>query len=194
MSLLAPPFFAGAGLVVASGAAKLRLPGPAGRALAALRLPSGRWAVRSIGSAEIAIGMWCLLAPGRASAVSLATLYAAFALFLASLMRFAGPDASCGCLGGQEARPSLLHIVLDVSAAATAVLISLAPPRSVIAFAVDLRLGALPFVLGTALIAYLAYLAVAYLPEVFWSYDRSAAGSHHGPRARRFALDPMGDR
>lgn len=193
LDLLMPLFFAAAGLLLASGTAKLRHPGPAGRALAALRLPSGRWTVGGIGLAEILVGVWCLVAPGRASAVSLGLLYSAFAAFLAVLMRADGAT-SCGCLGKQDGSPSLLHIVMNAAAAAAAVLVATASPRGVFAYSAGLPLVGLPFLLGTTLIAYLAYLAVAYLPAAFWAYDRAAGGLTGADPARRFALKPTEDR
>jgi hypothetical protein len=46
-----------------------------------------------------------------------------------------------------------------------------------------------PFVVGTVLIGYLAYLCVAHLPEVFWSYGRSGS-SLSATGAQHFALGP----
>jgi hypothetical protein len=188
LDLLAPPFFAAAGLLVVSGTAKLRFPMPARRALGALHLPSGPSIVRAIGLVEMGIGMWCLFAPSGTSAVSLSLLYTSFAGFLVFLMRAGARVSSCGCLGKEDSRPSLAHIVLDIAAAATAALVASAPPPGVIASAARLPLGGVPFLLGTGLIVYLAYLAVAYLPGMFWSYDRSGAGSLPDAVPQPFAL------
>lgn len=193
LDLLTPPFFAAAGLLVASGAVKLRHPEPAVRALGALGLPSGPRTVRGIGVVEMLVGTSCLFAPGPASAVSLAVLYAAFATFLGFLMRADAPT-SCGCLGRQDAPPSLLHIAMNVAAAAAAALTASAPPRGVFAFSARLPMRGVPFLLGTALIGYLAYLIVAYLPAAFWAYERAAEGPVSALRARRFALRPTEDR
>jgi hypothetical protein len=182
---LIAPFFAAAGLVAVSGLAKLRHPGSASRVLGALRLPAGPSAVRVIGLAELAIGTWCLFAPGRAAAVSLGLLYGAFAVFLAVLMKAGG--ASCGCLGRREAPPSVAHVVLNVAAASVAALVAFAPPAGVIAFGTRLPLGGVSFFVGTFLIAYLAYLSAAYLPGVFWSYGRPM-GSIRVGAAQRFAI------
>ena len=194
IDLLASPFFAAAGLLVVSGAAKIRHPGPAGRALATLDLPSGRRSVQAIGVGELVVGAWCLFTPSTASAATLGLLYAAFAAFLALQLRAKTPGASCGCLGSQDASPSLVHIALDLAAAVTAVVVATAPPRGVVAFSAALSMGGVPFLLGTALIAYLAYLIAAFLPKAFWSYDRSTAEPEHAPRARGFALRRLEDR
>jgi hypothetical protein len=175
---LIAPFFAAAGLAAVSGLGKLRHPGSASRALSALRLPSAPWNVRVVGLVELAIGTWCLFAPGRAAAVSLGLLYGGFAVFLAALMRAGG--ASCGCLGTKEASPSVAHIVLNVVAASVAAIVAFAPPPGFIVFGTRTPLGGVSFFVGTFLIAYLAYLSAAYLPAVFWSYGRSGASIQVG--------------
>jgi hypothetical protein len=182
---LIAPFFAASGLLAVSGLAKLRHPGSASRALGALRFPSGPLTVRVIGLVEVAIGTWCLFAPGRAAAVSLGLLYGAFAVFLAVLIRAGG--ASCGCLGRKEVPPSVAHIVLNVAAASVGAIVAFAPPTGVIVFGTRLPLGGLSFFVGTFLIAYLAYLSAAHLPGVFWSYGRP---DRLGPRgaAQHFGI------
>jgi hypothetical protein len=191
LDLLIPPFFASAALAVASGASKIRRPGPAARALEAAGLPSTSLAVRALGAAEIAIGSWCLTAPGRTSAVSLGLLYLAFAAFLARLMSTAGRDATCGCLGALDVPPSLLHVVLDLVGAGTSVAVAAAgPPQGVLAGARDLPFRGAPLLAGIILIAYLVYLTAAYLPTSFWSYGR---GTNRATPAR-FALTPRSDR
>jgi hypothetical protein len=139
---------------------------------------------------EVAIGTWCLFAPGRAAAVSLGLLYGAFAVFLAVLMRARG--ASCGCLGRKEAPPSVAHIVLNVAAASVAAIVAFAPPTGVIAFGTRLPLGGVSFFVGTFLIAYLAYLSAAHLPGVFWSYGRPEASLRAGG-AQPFAIGRGGE-
>lgn len=186
--MLTPPFFAAAALVVVSGWVKLRHPAPAIRALRATRLPSGAWTVRAIGAVELLVGLTCLIAPGRPSAAALAVLYTSFAVFLVLLIRGGLPGASCGCLGDQEAPPSLLHVLLDVAAAATAALVAVAPPPGIVAFSAEQPLVGLPFLLGTALIAYLAYLAAAHLPQAFSAYAGRDAGSTGPSRPRTFTI------
>jgi hypothetical protein len=190
LDLLAPPFFAAATLLIVSGTAKLRAPGPVRSALGAVHLPSGPSIVRGIGLFEIGIGMWCLLGPSPASALLLALLYAAFAGFIAVLMRSTNRVTSCGCVGGSDSPPSLAHIVVNAAAAATAAVVATAPPAGVLTTAARLPLGGVPFLLGTGLIAYLAHLTVIYLPDMFWSYRGSASGRLGGGAPRRFALRP----
>jgi hypothetical protein len=103
-------------------------------------------------------------------------------------MRAGARATSCGCLGREDSRPSLAHLVLDAGAAATAALVASVPPPGIIASAARLPLGGLPFLLGTGLIAYLAYLVVAYLPAMFWSYGGTGSGSLLDASPRPFAL------
>ena len=186
-----PPFFAAAALIMASGAAKSWRPEPASRALAAAGLPPRRAGVRTLGLIEIGLGGWSLMAPSRASALSLGLLYLAFAGFLVWLMKAGGQGATCGCLGRRDTPPSLLHVTLDVLAAGTAVMVATTPPRGVLAEAARLPLAGVPFLGGILLIAFLVYLAAAYLPRSFWSYGRVPAGES---APRHFALAPRSDR
>jgi hypothetical protein len=191
LDLLIPPFFASAALVLASGASKIRRPGPAARALEAAGLPSTFLAVRALGLAEIAVGVWCVTAPGRASAASLGLLYLAFTAFLVRLMSSADRDATCGCLGVLDVPPSLLHVFLDLVAAGTSFAMAAGgPPQEVLAEARDLPFRGVPLLAGIILIAYLAYLAAGYLPTSFWSYGRGATRV----TPARFGLTPRSDR
>lgn len=186
--MLTPPFFAAAALVVVSGWAKLRNPESAIRALRALRLPSGPSIARAIGAVELLVGLTCLLAPGRPSAVALAVLYTSFAGFLVLVIRAKLPGVTCGCLGDHEAPPSYLHVLLNFAAVATAAIVAVSPPQGLVGFSARQPLLGLPFLLGTALIAYLAYLAAAYLPEHFAAYAGRTSGSPRSSQPPGFAL------
>jgi Methylamine utilisation protein MauE len=190
LDLLTPTFFAVASLLIVSGVAKLKTPGPARAALGVLHLPSRPSIVRGVGLVEIGIGMWCLFGPSATSALLLALLYAAFAGFIAVLMRSANRVTSCGCVGGRDSPPSLVHFVVNTVAAAIAAVLATAPPAGVLATAARLPVGGVPFLVGTGLIAYLAHLTVTYLPAVFWSYGGSTSGRFSGGAPRRFALRP----
>jgi hypothetical protein len=120
--------------------------------------------------------------------VALAVLYASFAGFLVLVIGAGVPGASCGCLGDKEAPPTFPHVLLDVVAAAIAALTAVAPPQGIVAFSARQPLLGLPFLLGTALIAYLAYLAAAYLPELVTSYAGRTSGSTRSSQPRRFGL------
>lgn len=172
--VLAPPFFVAAGLLVASGLAKVRNPRPAGRALSAAGVPAGATLTRGLGAVEMAAGVLAVAAPTRAVAIAVALLYAAFALFLLRLIRTRDSQASCGCLGAREVRPGLLHVGLNVVGVvtATAAAAAIRPVPGVLEVLRGSPLFGVPAALGLAIAGYLAYLAVAYLPELFFAYRR----------------------
>jgi hypothetical protein len=170
--VLAAPFFAAAGLLGWAGIAKLRRPGPAASALASARLPHDPLLVRLLGAGELALAGTCVLRPTRIAAVAMAAVYLAFGAFLAMAKAGAIGLSSCGCAGGRVVRPSWLHVALDLTAAAVAILQAIAPQASagLFRFSSNLPLHGLSFLAGTVLLAYLAGLAVAFLPELTLSY------------------------
>ena len=171
--LTAGPFFGAALLLVAGGAAKLRRPAPAARALTAARIPGGTTSARAIGSTEIAAGTAAMLAPTVGTAALVTSLYVAFAVFVAAVASGRVLTPSCGCLGERDTPASLLHAVLDLLAAAVALIAVVWQPRSLPTMVSSSPLNGVLFLLGVSLIAYLAYLAAAYVPELFFSYRRS---------------------
>jgi hypothetical protein len=162
-------------LLVAGGATKLRRPAASMRALHAAGLPSLRSSARSLGLTEMAIGVAFLTSPGRVTGALLAGAYLAFAAFLASLLIRHVAVASCGCAGERDLPPSWLHVVLDVVAAGAALALAVASPSPAGLWrsAAQQPLSGVPFVLGLALIAWLAAHVVAYVPMLYRSYDGS---------------------
>jgi hypothetical protein len=182
--LNAAPFFLAASLVVLGGLAKVRRPAVASRALASIRLPSQWWAVRTLGGAEIAVGVWALVAPTPASALALAVLYLAFAAFLLVMMVARVPSASCGCVGASDAPPSILHVALDLAAVASGVLAVANPVPSIGSFLGDQPLAGIPILIATAAAGYAAYLAVGLLPALREQVRRSSRLGHHHEHLR----------
>lgn len=174
---LAPAVFVASGLLVASGALKLARPAATAGALAQARLPSPLPAVRMLGLVELAAGGFGLLHPVRPAAFAVAGLYAAFAGFLGWVLATGRAVSSCGCLGRREAPPSWLHVALDLAAAALAATAGVVASRlpSVVDVARSQPGLGLPFLAGLAAAGYAAYLAVAFVPELFGSYRPPAA-------------------
>jgi hypothetical protein len=131
-------------------------------------------AARLLGAAEILVGAFAVAVPGSGPALALAITYALFAAFLVALVRRDGPTASCGCLGDRDAPPSLLHAALDLAAAGAGLAVAARPLGPAAPFVGGLPLHGASFLAGTALLAYLAFLAVAFAPVQFWSYRRAA--------------------
>jgi methylamine utilization protein MauE len=181
--LLATLYFAAAILLAVSGWAKLWQPGSAVRALRAAGLPSSVWIVRLLGVVEGAVGLGCLIAPGREPSAALAVLYLGFAGFLVRLLRSTDPPGSCGCVGAGEAPPTRLHVLLDLGAALSGIAVAVRPLPGFLPFAADLGLAGLPFIAGVALTAYLTHLVLAYLPAVMWSFPGESP-EDGGPSSR----------
>jgi hypothetical protein len=163
--------FSASVVLVAGGVAKTLRPAGTERALSAAHLPSGAGIVRTLGSAEAAIGVAFLVAPGRTTGALVAGAYLAFAAFIMYLLLGRVAVASCGCAGERDLPPSWLHVVLDgiAAAGASAVLVAPEPPRAVWSFAAG-QLAGVPFLFGLALVAWLAVMVVAYVPTMFGSY------------------------
>ena len=104
-----------AGVLVVSGAAKLRRPMPAAQAVTAVGLPGGVAAVRSLAVVEIAVGLACLIDPVPAAAAALGLLYLVLAGFVVISWRLPEPLPSCGCMGtDRDPPPHPLHAAVNV--------------------------------------------------------------------------------
>jgi hypothetical protein len=171
-NLAAGPFLAAAGLLVVAGAPKIADPLPLVRALRAAGVPAGRLAVRAFAAAEVAVGAWALVAPGRTTAALVATAYVVFTAFVAWVLHRGGVLGSCGCFGKPDTPATRTHLALTAVAAVTAGAVTLAPPARVWS-TVD---G--PAVTTAALavvIAFLAWQVMAVLPTTSPTAIRAAS-------------------
>jgi hypothetical protein len=164
-------FFVAAGLLAWSGVTKVLRPDAASAALTAARLPGGRSVGRTLGLFEAGLGLWCLAAPAPAGAALLATAYLAFAGFVVLLLRSRTPVSSCGCLGGEEAPPSVGHVAVDLTMAAFGFAAAVAPRfPGLVSFVVHLRISGAVYVIGLVAAVYLASVVTAALPAQLLSY------------------------
>jgi hypothetical protein len=154
-----------------AGGDKVIRPDGASRALASARLPGHHALVRGLGLVEMCVGGAGLLDPRPATALAVAALYVGFALFLRFVIVSGVPSPSCGCAGRRDVPVSRLHIVLNLIAATAGALAAARPlPGGLPAFALRQPVAGIPFLAGEVTIAVLAYLAVVYLPTMFFSY------------------------
>jgi hypothetical protein len=109
-----------------AGAAKLRSPAPAVRALRVAGVNVRPVAVRAFAAAELALGLWAVTDPGPIQAGALAATYVVFA-GLALLL--AKRSASCGCFGESEAPASVAQAILSSAFAATSLAALLSTPH-----------------------------------------------------------------
>ena len=160
--MLAGPFLAAGGLLVAGGLPKLRDPLPLVRALRSARLPAGRRSCARWPPPRWSLGVAAVLAPGRLTAALVAAAYLLF-----YRVRRAGPaprrrPGSCGCFGRPDTPATGAHLVLTAALAATAAAVALSPPATGWSGQAPAPTALL---LGFAgLLAALAYLVLAVLP------------------------------
>jgi uncharacterized membrane protein len=175
LEVLAAPFFAASVVLVCAGVSKLARPGPLIRTLRATGLSIPSPAGRAIGLLEVAVGGAGLIRPARGTALAIGAVYLIFAVFLARLLLARIDVPSCGCSTEWDVPPSWFHVVLDATAAGSALAVGVTGPSfgDLIAFAGTLPLAGVPFVLGVFLLSYLASVAGRHLPSAMAAY-RSA--------------------
>lgn len=165
MISLAGPFFMLATLLVITGLPKLTNPGGTARALYSLGIPATLNTERAIGLIEIGAGLAALLVGGRIAAGSVAVVYIGFSVFVAVALR-SDDVRNCGCFGEKDVPPSLLHLGIDVAAAAVATVLVFRPIGSITAVARDTPWAGVPLLLLVAMGAGLALLVLKVLPTV----------------------------
>jgi hypothetical protein len=168
--LLSVPFAAAALVLCVAGAAKLRSPAGAARAITTLGLPGSRPLVRGFGALEIVLGAWCLAAPGPIPAGVATSTFAAFAVVSRALV---SRRASCGCFGDGDLPASAAHVVLSALLGALCAASALGAPRSL-----EWMLGRPPGLAGALVIAaggcaYAIVLAYTLLPPAWSAWSAS---------------------
>jgi hypothetical protein len=113
------PYFAACGLLVVTGAAKVRQPVATATALrAAIGFEAPLNVARGIGGFEIALGV-AGATVGGAMAIAVAALYGAFIVVAVQLRRRA-PDTACGCIGERSGQVGAAHVISSAAAIAIA--------------------------------------------------------------------------
>lgn len=177
--LAAGPFLAAAGLLVVAGIPKLVDPLPLVRALRAAGMPAGRLLVRAFALAEVIVGGWALLAPGRLGAALVATAYLIFTAFVARVLARGGILGSCGCFGKPDTPATRTHLALTGVAALTALTVAIDPPATVWT---EVDSAGLTTVGLAAVIGFLAWQVMAVLPTTSPSAIRSSVAPAPQPR------------
>ena len=131
MSALDALIWVVAAVLLAAGVSKLLAPEPAARALRAL-VPAtavGPGVARALGAFEAAVGLAGLAIGGRATAVLLSLAYLGVTVTSVAAVRRGLP--SCGCFGERSARPTWLHVALNLASLTIALLGVASPPVGV---------------------------------------------------------------
>ena len=170
MSVLAGPFTIAAVLLAIGGALKAVRPRDTAQALTAigLRFPSSlpaRGAVRVGGAIETVIGVGALLTGGPVFAALVAASYLVFTIFVVVALRSGAPISSCGCFGKVDTPPSMVHVVIDLAAAAVAVGAAVVGDVALPDVLGDQPLLGIPFLLLIVIGCSLVFLAFTSLPK-----------------------------
>jgi len=161
-SALAVPQLVAALVLGVAGAAKLRAPDAAARAVGA-----DRRLVRLLAVGELGLGAVVLAVGGPLPAAMMAVLYAGFAILT---LRLARAGESCGCFGAPQSPASPMQSALSATLAAVCLLAALGGAQSL-----DWILGGSPgrvtvLGLGTAGAVYGIVLAYSELPQLWRSW------------------------
>jgi Methylamine utilisation protein MauE len=176
LPLIAPLFFLVAGLLMLAGVGKVWRPRPAAQALYAAGLPGSEPAVRGLGLVEIVAGVGALIRPSPWSALLVAALYLAFAVFVAFLLLARPHASSCGCSGSRETPPSWLHVSMNLAAVAVASIAAVVGTPSLLGAADSLGVLTVPAVFGLATAGWLAVVVASEVPAAFHSWT---SPTHH---------------
>ena len=159
-------YFITVALLVLSGGSKLRDPEPTRGALRVAGLPASRGIVTGLAVGEIVVGAaaFALTSPLLPAAVAL--LYAGFGVFVMVALLRQIPLQSCGCFGTSDTPPGWLHVGVNVSAVAAALVFTARGGADLFGLLATQPAAGLPYVgflgIGAALLA----LVLSDLPAV----------------------------
>ncbi|HUR23357.1 MAG TPA: MauE/DoxX family redox-associated membrane protein [Acidimicrobiales bacterium] len=166
MNALGGPAIASAILLAIGGASKVMRPANTSHALRGLGLPAAPVGVRLLAIAEIGVAVGALAWGGRYAWMLVGGAYLGFAGFVVLAMSRGGAVSSCGCFGAPDTPPTLVHVLVTVSASALAFATAAGhPPGPLLGALADMPLLGLPFLLVTGCCVWFAYAAVAVLPK-----------------------------
>jgi hypothetical protein len=118
------PYLVGCTLLVIGGVLKAIHPEPTTRAIGILfrsSEPKGsRWHVRIAALTEAALGVLGALLPYWFFAAGIAACYSAFTVFVVFVRNRRGPLATCACFSSVDARPTRIHVAVDLALAGCA--------------------------------------------------------------------------
>ncbi len=181
MDLLTPAFQMVAVVILVSGAAKIVAPSGFAGLLTTFGVPGPRFVAIAAGVVELVLGAAALVVGGRVLALAVGAAYLLFAGTVLVARRRGAPD--CGCFGAVAAPPSLLHVALNVAAAAVALGAAAVAPGPVAVLDV-LAEQPLAGVVYVGLLALAAWLVVVLDTTGAVVLDRVASVARLGPTFR----------
>ena len=165
MNALGGPAAASAILLAIGGIAKLVRPANTSHALRGLRLPAAPVGVRLLAVAETGVAVGALAGGGRNAWLLVASAYLGFACFVVLAMSRGGAVSSCGSFGAPDTPPTMVHVVVTISASAVAFAAASHPPGPLLDAMADMPVLGLPVLFVTGCCVWFAYAAVAVLPR-----------------------------
>ena len=110
--------------------------------------------------------MGALAAGGRYAWLLVAGAYLGLTCFVLFAMSRGGAVSSCGCFGAPDTPPTLVHVLVTISASAVAFAAAVGhPPGPLTDALANMPLLGLPFLLVTGCCVWFAYAAVTVLPR-----------------------------
>lgn len=161
-------------LLVVAGTVKLARPTEATDALRQARLPASPLVVRLLAVGELVVAVLVLAVGGVGPALALAALHLGFAGFVVRLRSKVGGSATCGCFGGAEAPADRLHVVVNLAAAAVALVAAATGPASLPEALRHQPVAGAAYLVLVAVAAQATLLTLTALPRLF-AADRQAA-------------------
>lgn len=166
MNPAAGPFAIASLLLAVGGIFKAVRPGDTANALRGVGLPGGPALVRVGGAVEVAIGCYALATGSRLAAALVLASYVAFAGFVTIALVRKAPISTCGCFGKADTPPSVVHVGVNIGAAAAALAVILDPGVAVADAVRRQPLSGVPFVLLLLVGTAFAFLALSLLPRL----------------------------
>jgi hypothetical protein len=163
--LLSGPFLAISILLAVAGVMKVYRPRFTTGALRAARLPANDGFVRSLGAAEMVVGVGAVVAGGAVWAVAVGLFYLGFTIFVLIALRSGAPISSCGCFGSPDTPPGVGHVILDLAATVVAFATALDPPGPWVGMTGTGPATVVPFLMFSGATVYLMYAIVNILPQ-----------------------------
>jgi hypothetical protein len=163
--LLSGPFLAISILLAVAGIMKAYRPEFTTGALRAVGYPANDGLVRSLGAAEVIVGIGAVVAGTSMWAAAVGVFYLGFTVFVLIALRSGAPISSCGCFGSPDTPPGVGHVILDVAATVVALATALDPPGPWVGMTGEGASTLVPFLLFTGATVYLMYAIVNILPQ-----------------------------
>lgn len=163
--------------LAAAGFAKLSRPAETSRALRGARLPAALTSglvVRTAALAEIAVAAGVVIGGGRVAAALFAVTFGALAV-VAARIAITQPGADCGCFGAVHAPAGHWHTAVNGLCAVTGLTAVVIDPPSLAAELTRQPLFGIPLAAAVVLLAWLLYICVTALPEL-WQARAELAG------------------